>query len=111
MLFYRDLEDEVEKECFDIDSEIKNELVTEWEKIDDGTVNERLQVLKDNHEEMLTETGRNNDTANFMKPSEEYVHEFKYIESDAKKKSKRGKAVRKLNEHIDIDFMLNFTDD
>ena len=110
-MFYKDLEDEIEKDVYEIDQEIRTELFNEWEKINDSNPNERLQFLKDYHAKMITESGNNSITANFMKPSDEYIHEFKYVESDAKKKGKRGKAVKKLNEHIDIDFMLNFADD
>ena len=65
----------------------------EWEAIDRVQPFNRIQELKDNN----------------IEPTEEYIHEYQ-VSADGKNKKtgKRGKPVRKINDHLDIDFFLNF---
>ena len=88
-------EDEVEKEAFELDSTIRNELKEEWDAIANLQPHQRIQELKENG----------------ITPTEEYIQEFKVSGNDKNKKGRRGKPVKKVNNHLDIDFLLNFTEE
>ena len=88
-------EDEVEKEENELDPTVKDELKGIWGDIADAPPNIRIEELKNNN----------------IEPTEEYIQEFTVTEKDKEKKGRRGKPVKKVNDHLDIDFLLNFTEE
>lgn len=94
VLFPKNLEDEVEKEGMELDEGIRKELVKDWNDITRVPPFERIKELKDNK----------------IEPSEEYIHEFRVVEGDPRnrKSGRRGKPVKMVNQHLGIDFMLDF---
>lgn len=94
VLFPKNLDDEVEKEVLDLDEDILKEMRKDWEEIPRVPPFERIKELKDNK----------------IEPSEEYIHEFRVVEGDPKNKKtgRRGKPIKMVNQHLGIDFMLDF---
>lgn len=96
VLYPKNFEDEVEKELEAIDDDIRQIMVGEWDKIDNLQSFQRIQELN----------------ANNITPSEEYIQEFKYFDDPNNKKrtGRRGKPIKRQNNHLDIDFMLDMNE-